>query len=90
MGEQRLQETGWTVECQSPLEIRHEDGSFASGQAAQIVIDSLESEAAEELRRRTLIRLDAVASLARNVGDSYSRQLWEQAHQEIRTALGHN
>lgn len=34
-----LSEGGWTIECQSPLEIRHEDGSFASGFAAQIVID---------------------------------------------------
>jgi hypothetical protein len=36
-----LLEGGWTIECFSPFEIRHEDGSFASGQAAQIVLDYL-------------------------------------------------
>ena len=32
-----LEKNGWTVECESPFEIRHEDGSFATGQAAIIV-----------------------------------------------------
>ena len=35
---QILKSEGWEVECQSPLEIRHEDGSFASLNAADIVI----------------------------------------------------
>ena len=26
-----LTEHGWTLECKSPLEISHEDGSFATG-----------------------------------------------------------
>lgn len=31
---------GWIVECESPLEIRSEDGSgFASGAAAEILIE---------------------------------------------------
>ncbi len=33
-----LEKYGWTVECESPFEIRHEDGSFASEIAADIVL----------------------------------------------------
>lgn len=32
---------GWVIECESPLEIRHTDGSFATGQAARLVLDGL-------------------------------------------------
>ena len=39
--EAMLEGMGWTVECHSPFEIRHEDGSFASGQAAQMVLEYL-------------------------------------------------
>lgn len=34
-----LEANGWVMECESPLEFRHEDGSFASGQAAQLVME---------------------------------------------------
>ena len=33
-----LEALGWTVVCESPYEIEHEDGSSASGMAAQIVV----------------------------------------------------
>jgi len=33
-----LEQHGWTVECESPLEIRHTDGSFATMKAAHIVV----------------------------------------------------
>ena len=35
-----LAKYGWVVECHSPLEIRHEDGSFATWNAARIVLDA--------------------------------------------------
>lgn len=36
---QLLTDNGWTVECVSPFEIRNkEDGSFATGSAAWIVL----------------------------------------------------
>lgn len=38
--EYTLEIQGWTLECEHPLEIRHQDGSFASGQAALTVIES--------------------------------------------------
>jgi len=36
--EEILKEHDWEMECESPLEIRHKDGSFASGSAAILVI----------------------------------------------------
>lgn len=40
-----LEENGWVVECHSPFEIRFEDGgAFATGLAAQIVLDDLKYE----------------------------------------------
>jgi len=40
-----LEENGWEVECESPFEIRYKDGgAFASGMAAQIVLDDLQHE----------------------------------------------
>jgi hypothetical protein len=32
-----FEEEGWTIECESPFEIRHIDGSFATLNAANIV-----------------------------------------------------
>ena len=40
-----LEENGWDVECHSPFEIRFQDGgAFASGLAAQIVLDDLKTD----------------------------------------------
>ena len=36
----RVEADGWIIECESPLELRHEDGSFATGQAAELVLES--------------------------------------------------
>lgn len=36
-----LEALGWTVDCESPYEISHFEGSFASGWAARIVVDEL-------------------------------------------------
>lgn len=43
-----LKENGWTVECESPLEISHEDGSRATGQAVDHVICGLWASNDEE------------------------------------------
>jgi hypothetical protein len=51
-----LEAEGWTVECESPLEIRHgETESFASGTAAYYVLDALVS--AEERKNSTIEEL---------------------------------
>ena len=39
--EKLFEKHGWTVECISPFEVRHEDGSFATGQAADILLLAL-------------------------------------------------
>lgn len=39
-----LQVGGWNLLCISPFEIEHQDGSFASGRAAEIILDDLERE----------------------------------------------
>lgn len=41
---QMLEDDGWVVECESPFELRHSDGSFATGQAAYIVLNSLKDK----------------------------------------------
>lgn len=53
MNEKLLESQGWTVECHSPLEIRHEDGSFATLNAARTVIDAIEEEDRQERKRIT-------------------------------------
>lgn len=45
----KLELLGWTVECESPLEIRHTDGSFATLNAAEIVVENLEETLEENL-----------------------------------------
>ena len=51
-----LESHGWTIECECPFEIRNEDGAFASGEAAQIVVDLLrETETTTELMLRELV-----------------------------------
>lgn len=36
-----LKENGWEIECESPFEIRHKDGSFATNKAAHSIVEQL-------------------------------------------------
>lgn len=56
-----LKENGWEVECESPFEIRHEDGSFASMNVAYSVVEEL--------------RLSAVMSSVLLIKDAYKAEL---------------
>jgi hypothetical protein len=47
---------GWTIECESPYELRHVDGSFASGQAAYIVEDYILTLGDEKTRNMSPLR----------------------------------
>ena len=47
--EKLLSRFGWQVECYSPFEIRHEDGSFATLNAAWMIVDSLRKEESDIL-----------------------------------------
>lgn len=46
--EEILKYYGWDIECQCPYELRHPDGSFASGNAAIRVISSLREDWLQE------------------------------------------
>lgn len=39
--EELLNKNGWEIECQSPFEIRHKNGSFATMDAAYIIVSKL-------------------------------------------------
>ena len=53
-----LESNGWVVECESPFEIRNiEPWSFASGIAAQVILDEL-----KELNKRNKSKLNCVIS----------------------------
>lgn len=56
--EKLLEENGWTVECYSPFEIRHYDGSFATMSAAYSVLDELryESRSSDSIGDMLLIK----------------------------------
>jgi len=49
-----LEDNGWEVECESPFEIRTKDGSFASGEAAYIVLDNLKSETIQRFNEQDM------------------------------------
>lgn len=67
-----LEANGWVVECESPLEIRHaESESFASGLAANMVVDAL-NEVQEDLS----VLFARLASLNAELQGLVSRQ-WE-------------
>lgn len=59
--EDLLKENGWEIECESPFEIRHEDGSFASMNAAYRVVEEL--------------RLSDVMSSVLLIKDTYKAEL---------------
>ena len=53
--EKLLEHYGWTMECESPLEISHTDGSRASNTPARLMVACLKEEyeeEMEELRRK--------------------------------------
>jgi hypothetical protein len=39
-----LEKAGWKIDCESPFEISHDEGSIATGMAARIVTDVLREE----------------------------------------------
>ena len=49
-----LEKNGWVMECESPLEITDNEGSFAKNRAARIVIDSFHDEYFEEQKEAFL------------------------------------
>jgi hypothetical protein len=58
-----LEDDGWIVECESPFEIRHTDGSFATNQAAYSVLNSLKD------------RCDVILGVVNLIIDAYTHGL---------------
>lgn len=56
-----LKAIGWTVVCESPLELCHDDGSITTGRAAQAVM----LEAEEEYKKTQRIDYDVVDGMMR-------------------------
>lgn len=46
--EQIAENNGWTIVCESPLELSHTDGSFASGVAADVLLSAMPDMYPEE------------------------------------------
>lgn len=80
MDKELLKQNGWTVECESPLEIRHENGSFASQNAAEIVIFSLKLEdilaGVTDFRVWDDVLVMSAAEIKENFGITVSKE-WE-------------
>lgn len=47
--DQILEHYGWECVCESPYELQHSDGSFASGQAAHTLMYSLRKDYKDEM-----------------------------------------
>lgn len=43
-----LEDNGWVIECESPLEVRHSEGSFATLYAAKVLLGELHEQYKEE------------------------------------------
>lgn len=71
-----LESLGWTVECESPFEIRHEDGSFATQNAAKIIISDVLKEY-EETKVKVHTAEDVIADL--EVINSYVQNIVSNA-----------
>ena len=76
-----LEANGWTVECESPFEIRHDEtGSFATNIAAHAVAADLRASLADELDADVLPPLKQAEAFAELV------QLTERAERYVATA----
>lgn len=82
-----LEEAGWSVECISPLELRHADGSFASLNAAEMVIECLRRQAEEARASIALNTIQGCACLAKQSCDGHMQKLWEAVERDCRKAL---
>jgi len=89
-----LEDNGWEVECESPFEIRTKDGSFASGEAAYIVLDNLKSEKIQRFNEQDMHdcfngginRGINIAAMLRHIdiGETYpTYQEYMKKHEEV-------
>lgn len=84
---QMLEEAGWAIECESPLTLRHEDGSFASLNAAEMVVGYLRQQEADHKAFLALNTIQGCAVLAKQSCDGQMQKLWEAVEGECRKVL---
>ncbi len=67
-----LAHNGWVVECESPLEISHEDGSFVSGLFVNSIIEQLKLDL-NKVIDNSLIReeLEEIISKCKQLAKKY-------------------
>lgn len=84
--EEMLEAMGWTVVCESPFEIEHEDGSSASGQSTQIVVDGIIQEY-KEMKKEEAIEAEkakkAEATSSLNLENINGREILEFLNEQI-------
>jgi hypothetical protein len=80
-----LEDNQWTIECESPLEVRHAEGSFATNYAAKVLLNELhsqykdenvveiETEEYETAQMKTFKKLEKVF----NIMDNYIQAAWQ-------------
>lgn len=74
-----LAQNGWEVECESPLEISTHDGSFATNEAARIVLEMLKGQAAEE----EVLEVKIVKAKQLLYGLMFERGDWASMHDVV-------
>lgn len=83
-----LAKWGWSIECESPFEIRHGDGSFATQQAAAHVVESLSRETTKDFGEHILSKLANNPELAERVEKhTFNARIAIKIH-ELRTNAG--
>jgi hypothetical protein len=82
-----LEDNNWIVECESPLEVRHSEGSFATNYAAQVLLNELHSQykdensitiedADENIQMKNFEKLEKLF----NIMDGYIQAAWQVEH----------
>jgi hypothetical protein len=88
--EMMLNDMGWTVNCHSPFEIQHIDGSFASGQAAFMCIQPIYEEwleYQEELRNKRIDSRKFEAENLRRLYEILKKESFEKQLEECKNSV---
>jgi hypothetical protein len=82
-----LENNEWTVECESPLEVRNSEGSFATNYAAQVLLAELHTQYKEENNivtesdENTQLKTFEKLEKLYNIMDGYVQAAWNIEHE---------
>ncbi len=83
-----LEADGWTIECWSPLEIRNNDGSFATMQAARSLMRSYTEDRRTNALHAALTDIAGTARLAQGACDNaFEKRLWTEVEKRADSVL---